>query len=156
MKADDIEKLFLRRHSSRSFSSEDVNIKDIGVITKAGLSAPCGMGRHCSHLFVFKKGDEAYKRLTSIVKDKTGRDAFYDAPIIIMECVDKDSVAPIRDGSAVIENMLLAASMLNLGACWIHAPSKVFINEDKHLLKKIDIDENYQVIDAIVVGHNAK
>lgn len=155
MKNEDVDRIFSKRHSCRNFSSESVNLKDIGCITKAGLLAPCGMGKHASHLFVFKKGEAGYDKLEKIMLEKTNRDPFYQAPVIIVECIDSNSIEPIRDGSAVIENMLLAASMLNLGACWIHAPS-VVLNADKTLLKKVEIPEEYTVVDAVALGHPDK
>jgi len=157
MKHEEVGKLFSRRHSCRSFSDELVSIMDIGTITKAGLSAPCGIGVHASHLFVYKKGEADYKRLVDIFVRSSGRNPFYDAPVIIIECVDHSSIAPVRDGSAVIENMLLAASFINLGSCWIHAPSVFFSkDENKPLLKNIGIPKEYLVIDSVIIGHIKK
>lgn len=151
MKPDDVCKLFSRRHSVRSFSSEDIDLKQIGVITKCGLMAPCAMGIHASHLFVFQKGDLAYDKLVAICTDN-GRNPFYEAPLIIIEAVDPSSVKPVQDGSAVLENILLSACFLGLGATWINAPAVVF-NNDRKLLKQIGIDPEYQVIGSAVIGH---
>lgn len=152
MNREDTISLFSERHSCRKFTEEDVDVKDIGTITKAGLLAPCGHGIHASHLFVFKKCDSKYQALVKLMQDKIGEDPFYGAPVIILECVDSSSKTPERDGSAVIENMLLAATMLELGSCWIHSPSVVFSGADQALLKNFDIPKEYVCIDAIVVG----
>jgi nitroreductase len=154
MKPDDVISLFEKRYSCRSFTEEDVNVKDIGAITKAGLLAPCAMGKHASHLFVYIKGEEGYNKLMETMKDENGRDPFYSAPVIILECVDKNSIHPTRDGSAVIENMLLAASFLDLGSCWIHKPAVVF-NQQPNLLKKVGIPTDYTVIGAAAIGYEA-
>jgi nitroreductase len=156
MTIDDMLRLFESRHSVRSFSKESVTPKELNAVTKAGLLAPCARGIHASHLFVFKKGEDGYDNLIEICQKTIGKDPFYDAPIIILECTDSTSVEPIKDGSAVIENMLLAASAIDLGACWINAPYKIFADENKALLKKIEIPEDYQVIGAIVLGNEAE
>jgi nitroreductase len=151
MKPDEAEKLFSKRYSCRSFSDEPVDVKKIGAITKCGLMAPCAMGKHASHLFVFHKGDEAYKKLMEICGGEDGRNPFYSAPVVILETLDKNSVHKTRDGSAVIENMLLAASFMDLAACWIHAPAVVF-SENPKLLKKIGIPDDYTVVGSISLG----
>jgi nitroreductase len=155
MKPEEALHLFQMRHSCRKFSDEDIDLKELNIIAEAGLSAPCARGIHASHLFIYKKGEDGYNSLIEIIKKETGKDAFYNAPVIVLVALDEKSSEPIRDGSAVIENMLLAASILSIGSCWIHAPSVVFSGEKKHLLKEIDIPENYQIVDAVSLGYPA-
>ena len=152
MKPEDILHIFEKRHSCRAFSDEPVPVKSIGIICQAGLMAPCAMGKHASHLFVFKRGEDDYNTLIQLSKDDNGRNPFYSAPVIILECLDRNSVHMTRDGGAVIENILLAASMLDLGACWIHAPSVIFGNNPK-LLKRIGIPTDYVVVGGISLGN---
>lgn len=148
----EVKELFEKRHSIREYLDEKVPSKDIGTIVEAGLLAPCGMHIHASHLYVFNKGEVGYSKLVEIMVNKLGKDPFYGAPTIIIETVDNSSIAKIQDGTCVIENMLLAASFLGYGSCWINAPYKVFVNDDKKLLKEIGIPVEYDVIAAIVVG----
>ncbi len=152
MKPDDMCSLFALRHSVRQFSNQEVDIKDIGAINKAGLSAPCAMGHHASHLFVFHKDEDGYKKLINLCSKDDGQDVFYGAPVIILETVDENSVIPDKDGAAVIENMLLAASFLGLGGCWINSPVNVFNNNGK-ALKQIDVPAEYKVIGAVAIGY---
>ncbi len=60
----------------------------------------------------------------------------------------------LQDCSAAIENILLAASMLGLGACWLGVhprPDRV-----AHLRKTLGIPETVTPISVISIGHPAE
>ena len=63
----------------------------------------------------------------------------------------------VYDGSMCIGNMMLAASSLGLGSCWIHRAKEVFDSEEgKALLKEWGIEGDYEGIGNCILGYPAQ
>lgn len=154
MERKQVEEIISSRKSVRSFSNDKVEQEDINTIVNCGLKAPCARGIHAGHIYSFIKGEDKYTRLVKYASDETGRDPFYGGNVILVVAMDPSSLYPDLDGAAIIENMLLAASMLGLGACWINSPRK-FLNEHPNYKTELGIDTNNKVIASIVVSHKA-
>lgn len=152
MTREEMLEIFSKRHSVRKFKDEEVDKQDIEAIIKAGYLAPCGLSRHESKIYAFYKGEDKYNKLVEITKKALGRDHYYGAPVILVETVSTKACTPIKDGSACMENMLLAAALLDLGGCWIDAPYKIFVDENKKLLPELGIDQDCIVIGGVVIG----
>ena len=81
-------------------------------------------------------------------------DPFYGAPCVLVVLADKSKHTYIYDGSLVMENMLLEAHSLGLGACWIHRAKETFeTDEGKAILKKLGIEGEYEGIGNCIVGY---
>ena len=81
-------------------------------------------------------------------------DPFYGAPVVLVVLADKSINTHIYDGSCVMENMLLEAHSLGLGACWIHHAKEMFETEyGKKLLNKLGINGEYEGIGNCVLGY---
>ena len=53
-----------------------------------------------------------------------------------------------------MENMLLCAHSLGLGACWVHRAKEVFETEDgKAILKTAGIEGDYEGIGNCILGY---
>ena len=53
-----------------------------------------------------------------------------------------------------MENMLLSAHALGLGACWIHRAKETFeTDEGKAILKKLGIEGEYEGVGNCIVGY---
>jgi nitroreductase len=83
-----------------------------------------------------------------------------DAPLGIIVCGDLQRAHGnelsylIQDCSAAIENLLLAASMLGLGACWLGVhprPDRI-----AHIRKVFQLPEPVLPVAAIAIGHPAE
>ena len=58
------------------------------------------------------------------------------------------------DGSAALENIMLAAASLGIGSCWIHATSTLFATEaGRQFQKKLGIPDDSQCIDGCALGY---
>ena len=157
MNREEVIKIFSKRHSVRQFEDKKVSEEDLSTILEVGHLAPRGMNRHAQHFYCFRKGEEKRAKLDSFLFSKLNRDPFYNADVIVLVFVDSTSVAPVEDGSACIENMLLAASLLDLGGCWIHCPSTIFNDEkNKPFLKEIDIKDDMHASDGIALGYKVE
>jgi nitroreductase len=76
---------------------------------------------------------------------------FYQAPTVIIVSARKDAVSPVPDACAAIENMLIAAESLDVGACWIGFSKFYFVDAARY--RKLGIPEGYEVQYAVVLGY---
>ncbi len=151
-----LETLYTRR-SIKGFTDQMPSQTDIDKITKAGTTAPTGMGMQSPLIIVVKNKalrDELSKMNAEILG--TTADPFYNAPVIIVVLADKSRSTYLNDGSLVMGNMLNAAHAVGLGACWIHRAKQVFESlRGKELLKEWGIEGDYEGIGHIALGYAA-
>jgi nitroreductase len=80
-----------------------------------------------------------------------------NSPLAIAACVDQNKSPNhfVEDCSAAIQNLLLAATALGLGTCWI-AVYRHGNNKNEFYVKKVlNIPENFRVIALISIGYPA-
>ena len=147
------------RSSVKSYKSEQVSKELIDKIIEAGLSAPSGLNMQ-SPIILAVTNKQVRDELSKLNagKDPFFRaDPFYNAPCVLIVLAKKDVPFRVYDGSLVMENMMLAAHALGLGACWIHRAKETFETEyGKELLKKLGVDEEYEGIGNCIVGYPDK
>ncbi len=138
-----------RRRSHRHYKPDMPPREALERIVEAGLWAPSGMNTQCWEITVMagKVRDEFVKMITSStekilplmqqtgVAEKSQKRvvAFFkdlgNAPVVIAVTVwkwgDATGAANIQSGSAMMQNMLLAAHAEGLGSCWMTAGSLV-------------------------------
>ncbi len=145
------------RRSIRKFKSDMPSNEDIKQIVDAGLSAPSGMNRQATIALVVKNKelrDKLSKANCKIGGWKEGFDPFYNAPVIIVVLAEKNVPTSIYDGCLVMENMMLAATSLNLGSIWIHRAKEEFeMPEFKEVLKDLGITGEYDGIGNMALGY---
>jgi len=109
----------LKRRSVRKYSSDNIPDDIIEKLLDAAMWAPSG-GNTQPWRFVVVKDEVTRKMLKAVSPGLSG-----EPSVIIVACVDygatPDETAAIKilDMGATIENLLLAAHALGLGACWI-------------------------------------
>jgi nitroreductase len=146
----------LSRKSVKKFKSEQVPDELVEKIVAAGLSAPSGLNKQSPIILVvrdrqvrdelsfFNAGKDPFKRA----------DPFYGAPCVLVVLADKSVPTYLYDGSLVMENLLLAAHALGLGACWIHRAKETFEQEEwKAFLKNHGIEGEFEGIGNCVIGY---
>jgi nitroreductase len=153
----DVFEAIAKRRSIRKYQDKDVDDKLIGVLLWAAAQAPSA-GNLQDWRFI-------------VVRDKKTKELLYDAalkqehvkraPVLIVVCSDLEVLSlrygkrgelvyALEDCAAAIENMLLAATALGLGACWIGA----FDEEDvKNILRLPDF---VRPIAIITIGYPAE
>ncbi len=145
------------RRSIRKFKSDMPSNEDIKQIVDAGLSAPSGMNRQATITLVVKNKelrDKLSRANCKIGGWKEGFDPFYNAPVIIVVLAEKNVPTSIYDGCLVMENMMLAATSLNLGSIWIHRAKEEFeMPEFKEVLKDLGITGEYEGIGNMALGY---
>lgn len=105
----------LARRSIRRFTAEDVSQEDERALIEAAFAAPSSGNARPWH-FVVVRARETRVRLAG-VHQWSGLLA--RAPLVIAVLGRADASAWVEDGAAATENILLAATALGLGACWV-------------------------------------
>ena len=142
------------RRSCKNFSNEMIDRNLIRKVVEAGTFAPTGMNKQSPIILVItnKRVRDKLSRLNASIMNKD-IDPFYGAPVVLVVLADKSIPTYIYDGSVVIENMLLAAESLGLGACWIHRAKEEFeLEEGKEILKELGIVGDYEGIGHCILG----
>ncbi|MBQ6223113.1 MAG: nitroreductase [Solobacterium sp.] len=148
-------KTILSRKSTKKYLPTPVEPELIEQIVQAGVYAPTGMGKQ-SPIILAVTNKEVRDQLSRINAGVMGRDMdpFYGAPAVLVVLARKDVPTYIYDGSCVIENMLIAAHSLGLGACWIHRAKEEFESEEGlALLKSLGIEDEYEGIGNVILGY---
>jgi len=143
------------RRSIKKYKSDEVPTELIEKIIEAGTYAPSGMNKQ-SAIILAVTNKEVRDNLSKVNASIMGmeNDPFYNAPVVLVVLAKKDIFTHVYDGSIVMENMLLAAHSLGLGACWIHRAKETFETEyGKNLLKSLGIEEEYEGIGNCVIGY---
>lgn len=139
-------------------------VKDPETRKKMSVIAGGGSGRRFTAEFVTQQMQERFKSLEDEEKKKAAFEkltsgnvsAFLaEAPVNIVVCGKKGVWDLPYDTSAAIENMLLMATALGLGACWVIAPC-IDIRDEERLKQLLDVPEEFKIISIIALGHPAR
>ena len=153
----DILETIVSRRSVKSYKSQMVENDLIEKVIKAGTYAPTGKNMQ-SPIIIAITNKEIRDRLSQEVANMRGMpqgsDPFYNAPVALVVLADKDIFTHVYDGSVVMQNMLLEAHSLGLGACWIHWCKEVFEGKfGKSLLKSLGLNDKYEGIGTCILGY---
>ena len=146
----------LTRSSVKKYKSQQVPKELLDKIIEAGLAAPSGLNKQAAIILVVtdKQVRDELSKLNAGKDPFFRADPFYNAPCVLIVLADKSVPTSIYDGSLVMENMLLAAHALGLGACWIHRAKETFeMPEGKALLQKLGIQGEYEGVGNCIVGY---
>ena len=152
----DILDVIKSRKSVKKYKSDPVPKALIEKIVEAGTYAPSGRNWQSPIILAVtnKEIRDELSRLNFMSDSGKRVDPFYGAPCVLVVLADKSKHTYIYDGSLVMENMLLEAHSLGLGACWIHRAKETFeTDEGKAILKKLGIEGEYEGIGNCIVGY---
>lgn len=145
------------RRSIKKYKSDMLPQELIDVIAEAGTYAPSGLNKQSPIILEITNKevrDKVAKINGKVAGMPEGFDPFYNAPVVLVVLADKNVPTYIYDGSVVMENMLLTAHALGLGACWIHRAKETFETEEgKQILKDLGIGDNYEGIANCIIGY---
>ena len=144
---------FMSRRSIRKFLDKKPDFKIIHDVVSCGLSAPCA--GNVQNVKVIIVENEDIRR--ECAKASYQQYWISDAPYLLVVCrddtelnityPDKGEFYSIQNCAAVIENILMATSFAELGACWVGAG-------DNDVLRSIlSIPEEYKVDAIIPIGY---
>ncbi len=138
-----------KRRSIREYTDEPVKIEDLREIVKAGIWAPSGLNNQPWRFVLIT--DTAIRlqlaeqtRYSHIIKA---------APALIVVFLDtREMYNEVKDhqaAGACIQNMLLAAEELDLGAVWL---GEILKRKDQ-VKQIIDISDEHDLMAIIAIGH---
>ena len=124
------------RRSVREYLRKDVSKEDVTKLLKAAQSAPSAGNCQPWHFFVIR--DKAIQ--TEIASKATRQPFIAAAPVVIVVCADVmankeyygargKTLYCIQDTAAAVQNILLCATSLGLGACWCGAFDEKIVSE---------------------------
>lgn len=149
-----LETIFKRR-SIRKYQDKEVSDQDIKTLLEAAMAAPSARNKQPWEFIVIKNKD-----IQNQIKSYSA--AYnYNSPLLILVCgnkhrcnTDKVNDYFIQDGSAAIQNILLAAVSLGLGTCWCGVNP---IEERMEFISNIlQLEEHIIPLGIIHVGHPAE
>jgi nitroreductase len=143
-----LEAIYARR-SIREFTHQDVALSDLHEIVRAGIWAPSGLNNQ-PWRFVLVTDAETRKKLSETTHYSH---IVLAARALIAVYLDTeamyDAVKDHQAAGACIENMLLAAEALGLGAVWL---GQILKNKDK-VNKILDLSSQYDLMAVLAIGH---
>jgi nitroreductase len=143
----------ISRQSIREYDKKDVPNELIGQLLEAAIHAPSAGNLQPWEFIVVKD-----KKTKSELADAALRQRHIEeAPVVIVVCADVEKISDkygergknlycLQDTAAAIENMLLSATSLGLGTCWIGA-----FEEDK-VRMTLNIPDKLRCVALITAG----
>jgi nitroreductase len=124
----DLSDAIRNRRSIRSYKKQELSQEAIGQLINSACLAPSA-GNVQSWAFVVAQKQETKRMLSSAAYEQR---SLQQASIVIVVCADEKradesyglrgrTLYCIQDTAAAIENILLTASAMGLGTCWIGA-----------------------------------
>ena len=132
-----------RRRSVREYTGETIPREALIQIVEAGRWAPSGFNRQPWDFIIIteRKTIQALKIASQWIEN---------AGAVIAVVLDSHaSKFWLEDGSAAIENMLLACTALGYGSCWLQGYTEPREDEFKELL---DVPKNRRLLTLIPIG----
>ena len=131
-----------KRRSIRSYTGDPIPREDLEKIIDAGRLAPSGNNRQ-PWVFIVVTNQNMIQKL-SVAAEWSAR-----ASAMIAVVMDAGSKYWVEDGSAAVENILLAATALEYGTCWLEGNALPHEDAIKSWLK---IPEGLRLLTLIPVG----
>ena len=133
----------LRRRSARQYLDKQLDESHLSAIIESGRAAPSGGNSRTTHFIVIRSRDtinhlaylakeafskmeadeNTYKSLRNAIErsKKEGEFAFsYNAPTLILTANKTGYGNAMADSACALENMMIAATALDVGSCWIN------------------------------------
>ena len=132
----------IKRRSIRKFTGEPIPLEHLEKIVDAGRWAPTGHNRQPWEFIVVT--NQGMIDQLSIVAEWMKKSA-----AIIAVVLDTTATYWIEDGSAAIENILLACTALGYGACWLEGTTIPMEDRFKPLL---NVPEDKRLFTLIPIG----
>jgi len=144
----------LKRRSIRRYKDEDIPDGTVEKLLEAAMSAPSAGNEQPWHFIVVKDKD----KLIALSGFSPFASALRYAPLGIVVCGDltleRHKGFWVQDCSAAVENILIEASFLGLGAVWLGVyPLGERI---EYIKKQFELSENIMPFSVIPIGYPAR
>jgi nitroreductase len=135
----DFSEVIKKRYSVRGYKPDPVEPEKLELILEAARLAPTAVNYQPFKVFVIRTGGQKEK-----LKAVYPKEWFAEAPLILGVCINPAECWTRRDGkrfadvdaAIVMDHMILAATALGLGTCWIGAFDRQAARELLHVTDK--------------------
>lgn len=138
------------RYSVRSFSDRPIEPEKMEKILKAGQFAPTAVNYQPQKIYILKS-QQAIQNIRTICQSA------YDAPVVLLICVDETLVwkhpkergytTGEMDASIVCTHMMLEAWELGIGSVWVRA------FDSRQVAKAFDLPRHIKPICLLPIGY---
>ncbi|MFT8312734.1 MAG: nitroreductase family protein [Clostridium sp.] len=166
-----------KRRSIRKYKKGQISEEKLSLIIEAGRFAPSGGNNQTNHFIVIQNREtlqelklmvekefakmeikeDTYKSLKNsiLASKKGGYDFTYNAPTFIVVANQKEYSNAMADCSVALENMMLAATSLDIGSCWINQLRWLDDNKSIHAyMMKLGLTENETICGGLALGYS--
>jgi len=141
--------LILSRRSIRDYQKRQIPENVLHQILEAGRQAPSAVNRQPFRFIVVNDNN----LLKNLCDNLINRFVKY-APIVIVGCADVKSLLTgkwaVVDTSIAMQNMVIAASALGVGSCWIGGCN------EKEIKKLLKIPDKWKFVALLTLGYPAE
>jgi len=145
--------LIRKRRTIRRFTEEDVSEEQVDTLVEMAMCAPNRLDRQPWHFMIIR--DKELQR--QIADTYQVRPYVEQAPVVIaIGANPSESATWMMDISAAAENLLLAATAMELGGAWFGAPGTVFSDQTETLVREaLGIPAHIRIPIMLAIGHPA-
>ena len=140
-----------RRRSIRKYTQKLISDEDLRLILDAGMCAPSAGNEKPWHFIVVKNKENLAK--LSNVHEYSLMIANCDTAIVVIGDTDLEAHKGmwVQDCSACIENMLLEATSLGIGSCWVgvHPVQK----REDYIRNMYNLTQNFVPFAVVSLGY---
>lgn len=137
------------RKSVREFTDQTIEDTTISNILEAGRQAPSGLNNQ-PWCFIIVRDKIT---LNSIAKCTKYSSIIHGTPLLIVVMLDKNVMYDLTKDTqacgAAIENMLLAAHGMSLGAVWLGE----ILNKKEDVSHILEVPDSFELMAVIAIGH---
>ncbi len=162
----DVTEAITKRKSVRAYEDRQVPADVLARIMEAGQWAPnegpfqisvienAGLRQKINDRTLdamVNSGNEFPRQRASL----PGYQPLYGAPVLVLLSAPADGPFSAVNAALAAENMLLEATGLGLGSCYLVSPTRALNGDDKDLAQEAGVPEGYAVQCAVIVGYAA-
>lgn len=136
----------LKRRSIREFSEKIIANDDLIKLIEAARLAPTARNEQPWEFIVITEVNK--RRELSKITGNNGAFISNAQAVIVVFCLNTKYY--LEDGCAATENILVSATDLNIGSCWIAGDKKPYCEEIKKLL---NVPAEYNLVSIIALGY---
>jgi len=174
----DVIKVIMSRRSVRNFKKEQINENNLITIIEAGRAAPSGGNERLTHIIVIQNSnilqkliniskkefakmiidENTYKGLSSTIEHAHIVDFHFNytyfAPTFIVTAHKKGHTNAMADSVCVLENMIIAATALKIGSCYINPVNWLDDSQGfREFMYTIGLNPNETITGGLVIGY---
>jgi len=152
--------IIIQRRSTRKFIDKELEPEIIEQLITSAKWAPTACNQQGLKYLIIK---DACKKKQVSESIPGGKLFAHNAPVILIVLADKrgyrfteERFTPYQDTAAAIQNILLTAESIGLGACWCTYTSYSSVLKETNIRKLLNIPDSLLICGAVAIGYPAQ